>query len=158
MSLRNPSATISMNLRNSGCAAPPVMARSETSSIPKYAFKPRDQQSEWIPRVARKSSQKRSAAQSAPSAASARSCIGEKCPDPLPCFSDGRHFSRNQAFSQTLSAVSACFACNRTSVFSRALSAVSAASACERTALRSAKQQGAIATQSNGVERSPSGD
>ena len=38
------------------------------------------------------------------------------------------------------------------------LSAVSAASACERTALRSAKQQGAIATQSNGVERSPSGD
>ena len=32
-------------------------------------------------------------------------------------------------------------------------SAVSAASACERTALRSAKQQGAIATQSNGVER-----
>ena len=40
----------------------------------------------------------------------------------------------------------------------RALSAVSAASACERTALRSAKQQGAIATQSNGVERSRSGD
>ncbi len=37
-------------------------------------------------------------------------------------------------------------------------SAVSAASACERTALRNAKQQGAIATQSNGVERSPSGD
>ena len=37
-------------------------------------------------------------------------------------------------------------------------SAVSAASACERTALRFAKQQGAIATQSNGVERSPSGD
>ena len=37
-------------------------------------------------------------------------------------------------------------------------SAVSAASACERTALRSAKQQGAIATQSNGVERSRSGD
>ncbi len=37
-------------------------------------------------------------------------------------------------------------------------SAVSAASACERTALRNAKQQGAIATQSNGVERSRSGD
>ncbi len=37
-------------------------------------------------------------------------------------------------------------------------SAVSAASACERTALRLAKQQGAIATQSNGVERSRSGD
>ena len=36
--------------------------------------------------------------------------------------------------------------------------AVSAASACERTALRFAKQQGAIATQSNGVERSRSGD
>ncbi len=36
--------------------------------------------------------------------------------------------------------------------------AVSAASACERTALRNAKQQGAIATQSNGVERSRSGD
>ena len=43
--------------------------------------------------------------------------------------------------------------------FDRApLSAVSAASACERTALRFAKQQGAIATQSNGVERSRSGD
>ena len=37
-------------------------------------------------------------------------------------------------------------------------SAVSAASACERTALRFAKQQGAIAMQSNGVERSRSGD
>ena len=42
--------------------------------------------------------------------------------------------------------------------FLTGLSAVSAASACERTALRNAKQQGAIATQSNGVERSPSGD
>lgn len=34
-------------------------------------------------------------------------------------------------------------------------SAVSVASACERTGLRSAKQQEAIATQSSGVERSP---
>ena len=97
----------------------------------------------------------------------------------------GRHFPRNPVFSRAqarpvfppqpgfLTGSSAVCISSLNPAFSReqarpvfppqpgfltGTSAVSAASACERTALRNAKQQGAIATQSNGVERSPSGD
>ena len=70
---------------------------------------------------------------------------GHKCSQVFPCTPA---FSRAQARSGI-----SLHPCLLTGT-----SAVSAASACERTALRNAKQQGAIATQSNGVERSPSGD